>query len=189
MENSNTLDVIILIICGASIILGFIALLTQKVYMDSQTRDPVEYEIPLLGKVKTNYPAIVFVVLGFALLAYKIHLIGEHEAKRSKQNWVITGSLTSPANNPPLDLSGFNINLHPTEIKRKDPGDGDYFIEVEIERGETFENKIEKIFFTKTDSSSKVIWKAEINPRLPGIILDSTGTTRAYKPIEVKICR
>ena len=49
------------------IILGFIALLRQKTYIDSKTKQPTEIEITKLGKFKSNYPALAFVVLGFVL--------------------------------------------------------------------------------------------------------------------------
>ena len=53
-----------------SIILGFVALLSQKVYLDATTKQPTEVQIPFLGKIKSNYPALVFAFLGAALAFY-----------------------------------------------------------------------------------------------------------------------
>jgi hypothetical protein len=53
-------------ISSLSIVLGFFALIKQKTYIDADTKQPTEVEVPILGKLKTNYPALVFVFLGFA---------------------------------------------------------------------------------------------------------------------------
>lgn len=57
---------------GLSIILGFIALLKQRTYIDADTKQPTEIEVPIFGKLKSNYPALIFVFLGFdaSIFAY-----------------------------------------------------------------------------------------------------------------------
>ena len=62
--------IILYAIAALSIILGFIALIKQKVYLDKDTKKQTELEIPILGKLKTNYPSLVFVFLGFFLVYY-----------------------------------------------------------------------------------------------------------------------
>ena len=61
---------IILIISIIGIILGFVALITQKIYINPETSEATEVEIPFIGKIKTNYPALVFAFLGFGLAFY-----------------------------------------------------------------------------------------------------------------------
>jgi hypothetical protein len=39
----------------------------QKTYLDPETKQPTEIEVPLIGKLKTNYPALIFVFLGIVL--------------------------------------------------------------------------------------------------------------------------
>ena len=51
-----------------SILLGFIALLSQNIYLHPETKDLTEVEVPILGRLRTNYPALVFVLLGFSLI-------------------------------------------------------------------------------------------------------------------------
>jgi hypothetical protein len=49
-------------------VLGLVALLKQKTYLDSKTGQPTQIEIPLIGKMKTNYPALIFVFLAVVVL-------------------------------------------------------------------------------------------------------------------------
>ena len=64
-----TESTIIYLLAGLCFVLGFVALLKQKTYIDSQTNQPTEIELPFVGKLKSNFPALVFVVVG-AFLAY-----------------------------------------------------------------------------------------------------------------------
>ena len=75
-----------------SIILGFIALLTQKIYIDPETKKPtVDVEIKFLGKLKTNVPALAFVFLGIALAVFAY--------SRPKQvDWTLQGQLIDEEN-------------------------------------------------------------------------------------------
>ena len=84
----------VLIVYGISvlsIILGFVALLTQKVYIDRERNMPTQVEVPLFGKLKTNYPALIFVFLGF-LMAY---VAFDRSRELPKRDWLITGSFVS----------------------------------------------------------------------------------------------
>ena len=40
----------------------------RRIYLDSQTRAPVEFEFPLLGKVKTQTPVIAVILVGAGLV-------------------------------------------------------------------------------------------------------------------------
>ena len=69
----NYIILIAFSLASISILLGFIALLKQKTYLDSKTNQPTDVEVPLVGRLKTNYPALVFVFLGFCLAFYVVH--------------------------------------------------------------------------------------------------------------------
>ena len=43
------------------IILGFIALLKQKTYIDSKTQQPTKIKLPFFGEMITNFPALIFI--------------------------------------------------------------------------------------------------------------------------------
>lgn len=70
-----------------SIVLGFIALLAQKTYINPETNEPSEVEIPFIGKIKTNYPAVIFVFLGFAAAL--------HAFNKSEPQFPLTGKVIS----------------------------------------------------------------------------------------------
>jgi len=44
----------------------------QKIYIDRETKQVTEIDIPLFGKLKTNVPALVLFALGFVPLLYPI---------------------------------------------------------------------------------------------------------------------
>ena len=73
-------------ISGMSIVLGFIALLTQRIYVDTNTQKTIQMEIPILGKMKTNYPALAFVFLGFVLALVAVNKTPEQIPKMSPAN-------------------------------------------------------------------------------------------------------
>jgi hypothetical protein len=53
---------------------GIVALVTQKVFVDNQGH-VTEVELPLLGKLRTNYPSLVAIFLGVALAYLVLHKI------------------------------------------------------------------------------------------------------------------
>ena len=86
-------QIIMYIISISSIILGFVALILQKTYLDPETQKPTEVEVPVIGKLKTNYPALVFVFLGFAGAFYSF----QRSQVKEKVQWTIQGSLVDSA--------------------------------------------------------------------------------------------
>jgi hypothetical protein len=51
----------------------FVALLKQKSYLDIRSGEIIEIEVPIFRKMKTNYPALIFVFLAgvFGYLWYQ----------------------------------------------------------------------------------------------------------------------
>ena len=41
------------------VLLGFVALLSSKIYIDDKTNAPTEVELPIIGKLKSNCPALL----------------------------------------------------------------------------------------------------------------------------------
>ena len=56
----------------AAMYVGAYLLRHQKVYLDSGTGGVVDIEIPWLGRFRTNYPALAFLVVGAALVIYPV---------------------------------------------------------------------------------------------------------------------
>ena len=48
--------------------MGFIALLKSKIYLDQDTKEKVQIDIPIFGKFKSNVPSLAFLFLGAFLL-------------------------------------------------------------------------------------------------------------------------
>jgi hypothetical protein len=60
-------------LAGLVMIVGGIWLIySQKIYIDSQSKEITEIDIPLVGKFKTNVPALVLFALGFIPLIYPL---------------------------------------------------------------------------------------------------------------------
>lgn len=56
---------------GLVMVVGGIWLLySQKIYIDSQSKEVTEIEIPFMGKLRTNTPALALFALGFIPLIY-----------------------------------------------------------------------------------------------------------------------
>jgi len=78
--SSFVLALVVLLVAIIATVGGVSALFTQKVVVDSAGH-VTEIEIPLLGKLKGNYPSLAAVVIG-ALLAYGVlHTFGIHPEK------------------------------------------------------------------------------------------------------------
>lgn len=54
---------------------GIFMLYKQKIYIDRESQQITEIEAPLLGKFRTNVPALVLFVLGFVPLIYPLWLL------------------------------------------------------------------------------------------------------------------
>lgn len=79
-------------LAGLCMILGFIALLLQKTYIDSQTSQLTEVDLPLVGKLKTNYPALAFVIFGVFLAGYTL----SKTTDVGTDLWDVQGSFLAP---------------------------------------------------------------------------------------------
>lgn len=70
---SSALIAILSLSVSAIICLGGVfALLKQKIIVD-ESGNPTSVDIPLLGKIQTNYPSLVAIFLGVALSAYVLN--------------------------------------------------------------------------------------------------------------------
>jgi hypothetical protein len=60
-------------IAGFVLLAGVLALAWKgRVYLDAETKNPIEFEFPILGKVKTQSPILLLVVIGAAMVLYPI---------------------------------------------------------------------------------------------------------------------
>jgi hypothetical protein len=77
-------------VSGVLIILGsFVLLWTRRIYLDKETKQPVDIELPLGIKIKTNTPVIVLIVIGGALLIYSVD-----QVRQFNEEVTVNGNLT-----------------------------------------------------------------------------------------------
>lgn len=158
------------------IVLGFAALLGQKIYMDSSGSSPVEIDIPLFGRMKANYPALAFVFLGCAMAVY-----GVKEFRQPDEHWRVDGTIAGVQG---TDLQNGRITVFPSKVKTHlDPETGRFTIELSIAEGQTLEDVIEWIDFTTAKGSIQILPKQEMELKAKNgssKLVSQTKTSRAY---------
>jgi hypothetical protein len=170
----------------SSIVLGFFALLRQKTYIDSATNQPVEVEIKTFGKLKTNYPALVFVFLGFAaaFLAFPKSVIKE------KVPWVIKGQLVDSSHKID-DWREGDFQIVPQGIDVSiDKATGAYTIRMDIEKGESFEDAVKCIIYSHQLGQIQFCPESELQNKrknMPSVLTTTDDPTRFYKPIQLSL--
>lgn len=168
-----------------SIVLGFVALLKQKTYLDSETKEPVEIEVPIIGRMKTNYPAMVFVFLGFSLAFFVVNKC----LPLKEVEWVINGQITDPEKEIIDWKTAGNIEIHP-KIYQGDPGiNGNFRISISLEEGTSFESAVEYIKYSHTLGDATIYPAKEYTAYSSGqesLIKAISDHTREYKPIALE---
>ena len=131
-----------------SIILGFVALLSQKVYLDATTKQPTEVQIPFLGKIKSNYPALVFAFLGAALAFYAFQKSFPLPPP-PLEDWTLTGSFKPPEGKTIRWREG-TLALLPLGPVTADvqPDTGRFQIHVKAPKGTPVENVLEAVDYS-----------------------------------------
>lgn len=175
-----------------SIILGFIALLKQKTYLDAETSQPVDIEVPIIGRMKTNYPALAFVFLGFCLAFYVVHQTFSKDEKTAlNQNdvgWKITGHLVDPKAKI-TDWQTGELRIFPDDSPPVIDPNGKFEISITLPSGKSFEEKIGHIEYIHNKGYVHIYPKKEYDAYKNGTDskLESTGPQlRAYKPVCMK---
>lgn len=167
------------------IVLGFVALLTEKIYLDPATRKPIAVELPLVGKLKSNYPAHVFVFLGFALAFYTF----SKSYERPKKEWIVRGSFKSPSNQR-IDWSRGTITLIPSDLSMSISEKGSFEIRAHIEEGKKLEDVYRDLDFSIPQGSTQIPLKTEFRKYEKGEasrIVHATDHTRTYEPLEIDL--
>jgi hypothetical protein len=160
------------------IVLGFIALLKQKTYIDSKTQQPTKIKLPFFGEMVTNFPALIFVfsaIVTFYTTIQKSKLEGVTV-------WHIEGSIKNPKNKN-LDWSKSELRMMPTSIINDNIDScGDFFIDVSIANGERMEDEIEWIKYS-LDASSVTIQPQKAANEKDSLckLVDESIYSRKYK--------
>ena len=179
-----------LILATLSFLLGFVALLSSKIYIDKATNAPLEVDMPFVGKMKTNYPALFFVAVGALIAAYSLKQHYNYKASQQKVRWTISGVLKQPTQ----DVS----DMRSGQLKLVDVGpitelteDGHYTIYIDLPNDQSFESAVEQIAYTGTRSQGWLVPQRELaafekDPTTSKLQL-KTPASRVYAPIEVSV--
>jgi hypothetical protein len=148
-------------IAALSIILGFVALLTQKIYIDKDTKQKIDFSIPLFGKIKTNYPALIFTILGFWLIYY----VTDKCYPPKQINWVLEGYLISEDS---IKFDEGTLYVHPSNIVNsisENPGTkGKFRIDLRVDENKSIEEAVEYISYDHdTGGSVRIDLKDELD--------------------------
>ena len=82
---------------GFAILLGvFVLLFKRIVVLDAETRQPTSFEFPLLGKVKTQTPLLVPILLSAALIVFPVTVSGRLEVPSKPLKGTIMGRVDQP---------------------------------------------------------------------------------------------
>lgn len=168
------------------VILGFMALLKQKTYLDPQTNSPIEVEVPFAGKLRTNYPALVFLFLGFALAFYAFH----KTYPPPPVEWRIEGSFVTP-DDTEIEFSDGTLTLFPCDVTYGVGARGSFEITAKIRGDQSFEEAFQAIKFTHDKANADIILKEEYRKYLSGDsttqIENATKNMWVFKPITMKM--
>ena len=163
-----------------SIVLGFVALIKQKTFIDATTNQPTEFELPLVGKLKTNYPSLLFVMVGFGLV-----LRVPSGTDSGKEEWAITGSLRTDSIAPAWEDG--SLTVFPSDFRVSVSSQGAFKITALLPKGMTFEDVVEYFDFSHPKGSVQFYPKdqfARFTQRdTTSLIRGATPRTRTLKPL------
>jgi len=177
--------ILVFSLAALSIILGFIALLTQKIYIDSETKQTAtEIEIPFLGKLRTNIPALGFVFLGIFLAAFAFN----KASPVKKVEWNLKGQFRNVGDQQ-IDWTEGTLSLIPKTIKPEVSNQGIFYIDVDIDEGKTIEDAFECIMYSNTIGSVEIFLKNEYEAyedNKKTLIETVSDRFRKYKPVSIE---
>ena len=137
------------------VVLGFVALLKQKVYIDSSTNQPTEVSLPIIGKLKTNYPALLFVLVGFVAM---YRGFGETPGEPDTEDYLVTGRLeVDPARVAPedrerlkhIDFSTMMILPFPNDFSNsRIEKNGSFSFMIKVPKASQFEERVQRLILS-----------------------------------------
>lgn len=167
------------------IVLGFVALLKQKTYLDAATQQPVQVEIPVIGKVKTNYPALIFVLLGFAMGWSAF----EKSFPPRKAEWTVKGTFKNPSTNK-VEWKAGTLTLTPSDLNTTLYDQGSFEMTALIDEGKSIEDVYETLDFSLANGSVQVDLKKEVAAFHQGQsnhIATLTPHTVTFNPMDIQL--
>jgi hypothetical protein len=170
------------------VVLGFIALLLQKVYLDPKTDQPnVEVHVPFVGKMKTNFPSLAFLFLGVVMAIYAY--TRPSKLDMPLVDWQLIGNFEYEGIEP-IDFREGKLQIFPCGIKSFVSKAGQFQIEMKIEEGKSLEEEIQWIDYSHPRGSTKIVLKKEYQKwenNDPACLIEvATENSRIYKGLLIK---
>jgi hypothetical protein len=173
---------VLYVISALCIALGFIALLSQRLYIDAKTHQATAVKLPFFGKLKTNYPALIFVFIGGALA---------FEAVRNspqKEQWTLTGTLTNPPGKDVKWVEG-TFTLVPRAVLSQIGDEGGFEIDVQIDKGKSIEQIYHTLDYSVNEGNVQIDLLKEYQASKNGqdsLIEHITGHNVKFKSIAIQ---
>lgn len=137
----------LLALAALALVLGFVALLRQKTYLDPNTKTPMEIEVPIFGRMKANVPALAFVFFA-ALFAF---LAAQLSEKPGIEQWSLRGPVLFAGGTKisPNDWKGITVETDPPMYSRfvDSKKVGRVLLTLPLLSGITFEEAVTSILF------------------------------------------
>jgi hypothetical protein len=154
-------EIMLYALAGFCFLLGFVALLVQKIYIDGTTNQPTEIELPLIGKLKTNFPALAFVLIG----AFVACFTWSKTSELGQEQWVITGSFQAPPGKAVKWEEGA-LALVPKSFEGAPEKGGGFQITAPIPKGKKFEEVFTELIYTNGAFTGRINVVEEYKKRM-----------------------
>lgn len=199
------------------LVFGFVPLLLTRTYIDKDSNTATEIEIPFFGKLKSTYPALVFVLAGPAIVAYainshreiQINLVNsnaeterQRNAQKSAENvarlsatgdedWVVTGRLKS-ADGRKVDWDRGVLSLFGGSPDVSFRPDGAFTIRLRLKRGVELEDYVQRIDYSNFESGSVTLYPKDeldklLNKDKTGLLEAKSPLSRSYRPLQLQL--
>jgi hypothetical protein len=201
----NTVPTWILALSTLSFVLGFAALLSSKIYVTRGAKTRTVVHVPLIGRMTTNYPALVFVFIGAALAWLALERNFALEKQQLEQNlalekqkldkprpveWTVSGQLQTPDRRI-VDWRAGRIAIIPEGYHATVESNGRFHLSLQIEEGQTFESFVELVDYTASFGSVQFVpdddFQAYQRDKDTSMLEVVTPTTRKYKPRDIRL--
>jgi hypothetical protein len=167
------------------IILGGISLFIQKVYVDKDDGGKTVVELPFLGRLTTNYPALAFAFVGAAMAIYTF----SRTSLGGVETWWVDGSFKGPSQIG--DWRDGLLSIEPKQLESNIMPDGTFVIHGIIEKGKTFEDMVKQITYIKGPYIGRINVNEEYanyRKKRPTCLREPDSPNslrRSYNPVEV----
>ncbi len=164
------------------IALGGISLFVQRIYKLDKEGEKTVIELPFVGRLTTNYPALGFVFIGAAMAIFAFSRTGAEQ-------WFVTGQFKAPPSKKVEWTKGW-LTVYPKSFDTSIDANGSFQIVGNLRSGEKFEDVVGQITYADENFTGKILTAEayeDYKKSLPTAALERiSDTTRNYKPVEVE---